>query len=416
MSHRSSNLAKTTFLSAQLFFCFALFSETIDFEWAYQSVVENACELKEADAAVAAGESVKRQAGAIPNPLLSVGMDNWGAVSNCNDDEEFFVAITQLIELGGKRSARINLADSERCVVALNREVIKCELFGQTLDAFIDMAVAQECLKLCRSQYDVAEQALSCIKAKTDSGKASSLEMKKAAFTCQSVKLLAFKQESALAKAKKELSSLWDCSAPNFNTVNFPLFNISPPPCLEDLYDALERNPEIAIAEADINRAEKVIRLERSVSIPDVGVQVGVSSERFNNKPSVGFQIDIPIPIFNQNQGNISRAKHERDQAIYNQMNIRCHQRGELVVLHGEWDNAYKQAVMLRDSVLPMANEWYQLAKQVYEEGKAEYLSVLDARNALFDIQQQYLDALEDYHHKRADVLKLTWCMPTIEN
>jgi outer membrane protein TolC len=43
-----------------------------------------------------------------------------------------------------------------------------------------------------------------------------------------------------------------------------------------------------------------------------------------------------------------------------------------------------------------------------------EYLTLLDARSTLYNLKMQYLDALEEYHKKRADTLKLTAkCCPT---
>lgn len=390
----------------------ALFAEcVIEFEPTYQAIVQNALEIRSADSEVAASEASKWQAGAYPNPLLTVSLDDMeNANSRCNDDGDFFVGVTQVFELGGKRSARVDLAEAELCVTAWNRELLRYELFNKVMYAFVHIAAAQERLKLYQEQYDMAEQTLSFMTDKTRAGKESLLSMKKAEVAFRSIKLLLCKQESALSLAKKQLLCFWECSrAPEFDLVDFPLFLLSPLPSFETLCDALCYNPEFAKAQAEVVRANRVYHMERAQRVPDMALQVGVTTQRFTRHPTVGFQIDIPLPIFDRNQGNICRAIHEQDQAIYNQMDIQCHQKAELAVLYEQWKNAYEQAVELRREMLPAAIESYQMAMQGYQEGKFDYLDLRDAKNALFDIQQQYLDAVEDYHYRRADVLKLTY-------
>lgn len=388
-----------------------LFSECspafLEFESTYQQIVSSALELKSAESDVAAREAGAWQAGLYPNPEFTVGYDNFVGGARC-EDSEFYVELTQPFELGGKRSARIEVAEADRCIAFWNREIRKNQLFGEVLHAFINIAVAQERYHLSEAQHRVAIQALSCANAKTLSGRTSSIESKKAEVTCRAVKLLLARRQTALSLAKKQLLALWDCNPPCFDGVEFPLYQLECPPPLSTLCQTLENHPEIGKAEAEVIRAQNIHRFERTLRVPDIAVQVNMSTERFNRKPSFGFEIDIPLPIFNRNQGNICRAMNEFDEAVYNQMEISLRRRSLLTALHEEWEAAYVQAVELRENLLPPAAESYDLARQGYEEGKFDYLDLLDARNTLFDIQQQYLDAIEMYHHKRADVLTLT--------
>ena len=83
--------------------------------------------------------------------------------------------------------------------------------------------------------------------------------------------------------------------------------------------------------------------------------------------------------------------------------------KSELSLLYDEWSFAYEQALSLKQEILPLAIESYQMAQASYKDGKFDYLALLDARNTLFDVEQQLLDALADYHHKRAEALRLTY-------
>src|SRR5207244_1182689 len=65
---------------------------------------------------------------------------------------------------------------------------------------------------------------------------------------------------------------------------------------------------------------------------------------------------------------------------------------------------ALRQAVFLRDEVLPAAREAYRIASVSYGLGGSSALDVLDARRTLVDAQGQYADALGAANDARADL------------
>lgn len=386
----------------------------LEFTSAYQDVLANTYELKAADANVTAKEADRWQAGAYPNPALIVNLNTIGRQQG-DDENQLYVGVTQVVELGGKRSARLRVAGASQCTTQWNVEILKNELFVQLLKAFIDMAAAQERVALAQGQQKIAEQTLATISTKTSSGKGSGIEEKKAQVAFKSARLIFIRQQAYLQKMKKQLSSLWDSNPPTFDCVDFPLYRILPPPPLETLTAALKCSPEIIQAEAEAVLACEIVSLERSKRIPDIAFQVGVSTEKFTQQPALNVGFGIPLPLFDQNQGNISRASYEQLQAIYKQLDLIAERQAALEMLYVEWISAYEQATILKESLLPAAQEAFTLAQGSYNEGKSDYLNLLDARSTLFDVQQQYLDALEEYHHKRAEVFKLTASYPLNE-
>lgn len=380
---------------------------SLNFRETYQDILDHSLELKAAAADVYAKDGIIIQAGALPNPELTVNLDKIGR-SVEGDENELFVGITQLVELGGKRSARRRVADAVYCSALWNLEKMKYDLFGRVLHAFIDLAIAQERLALAQAQHGVSDETFNCASIKASSGKTSAIEMKKAEISCKSAKLAVSRRQAQLAQAKKQLQILWDCQAPPFDTVCFPIYETTPPPPLDLLSESLSLNPEMVEAHAQLLRASEVVSLERSLRVPDIAFQVGVTTERFYKEPTLSVGFDIPLPLFNRNQGNISRATYERTQAAYTEMNIQCHLAALLNALYEQWYAAYEQAMEIKTSLLPPAEEAYELAQLSYQEGKFDYLYLLDARSTLFGIQEQYLNAVEEYHHKRAEILKLT--------
>lgn len=382
-------------------------SQPLEFCSAFQDILRSTYEIKAADAEIYAKEADRWQAGAYPNPALSLNLSSIGRNQGDNENE-LFIGVTQLVELGGKRSARLRVASASQCTSQWNLEVAKNELFSKLLHAFIDMASAQERLELAHGQQNIAKQTLQIIITQTKSGRTSGLDEKKALLAFQSAKLIYLKQQLNLQKAKKQLVAIWDYHPPIFDCVNFPLYKITPPPSLECLCDALKNSPELIKAEAESALANEIVSLERSRRIPDLALQVGVTTEKFVQQPALSVGFGIPLPFFDRNEGNISRASYEQLQAFYNQMDVTNQLRSSLELLYHEWLAAYEQATMLKESILPSAEENFQLAQESYQEGKSDYLYLLNAHSTWFDVQQQYLEVIEEYHHKRAEILKLT--------
>jgi cobalt-zinc-cadmium efflux system outer membrane protein len=69
---------------------------------------------------------------------------------------------------------------------------------------------------------------------------------------------------------------------------------------------------------------------------------------------------------------------------------------------------AHEAVAILQSDVLPKAQQTFAAAEQGYEQGKFDYLYLLDAQRILFETQGQYIDALAAHHKARADIERLT--------
>jgi cobalt-zinc-cadmium efflux system outer membrane protein len=65
---------------------------------------------------------------------------------------------------------------------------------------------------------------------------------------------------------------------------------------------------------------------------------------------------------------------------------------------------AIRQAIFLRDEVVPAAREAYRVASTSYSLGGSSALEVLTARTALLQAQSQLTDALAAANTARADL------------
>jgi cobalt-zinc-cadmium efflux system outer membrane protein len=91
----------------------------------------------------------------------------------------------------------------------------------------------------------------------------------------------------------------------------------------DDTYNLLtkeiENTPQIQIAKKEIEATEANLRLQKAMRIPDL--TIGIAYEREGNlRPeNVGLYFNIPLPVFNRNQGEIgvAVAEHNQTQFLY---------------------------------------------------------------------------------------------------
>jgi cobalt-zinc-cadmium efflux system outer membrane protein len=89
---------------------------------------------------IRAREAAELQAGLLPNPVFGANAANFGnrAVRGF-DGDVVTLALSQLIELGGKRAARIQVAQTGREVASWDYEVQRATVLARAAQAFIDV-------------------------------------------------------------------------------------------------------------------------------------------------------------------------------------------------------------------------------------------------------------------------------------
>ncbi|MCW5783973.1 MAG: TolC family protein [Nitrospirales bacterium] len=152
-------------------------------------------------------------------------------------------------------------------------------------------------------------------------------------------------------------------------------------------------------------RAE--LKLAFAIQYPDVTVDLGFmvqGAKGPDNQQQWTFNVGMPLPVFDRNQGGI------REAATVVQI-AEADLRQTLNEAHAQVDLAYRHLVQSRRLVeayqakaLGAAQSLFDTVKKSYESGDTAILSFLDAHQTKNDIQEAYLDAL--YHYQR-DILLL---------
>lgn len=378
--------------------------EAIRRSWVYSptaSIANSEVEIRKAE---------EYQVSLLPNPQFSVELDGAdccfkGGRGN-NNDQEITYSLSQLIELGGKRSSRKRIALFQSSLAAYDAESVKLDLRNEVTKAFVDVMAAQEFVKLAEEQKRIAFEVHSTTSAKVEGGKISSLQETKANLARATAELALEKALRAFTLAKKKLAGLWGATDMDFSEVAFPLYEITPLDALEALLVDQSKNLEMTKWKLQIALAENIVANEKAQRIPDVIVTAGYYNCQ-GDDDGLLLGLTLPIPIFDRNQGNICRAQQQLNQLYEMQNEDKIQLRLDLEEAYDELLTAYNQGLSFKNTILASAKTAFEAAVIEYNNGKNDYLELLDAQRTLFEIQEQYISTLVDYHHKKADVIRI---------
>ena len=348
-------------------------------------------------------EGAKTQAAARPNPSISTSIQD-----TRSDNRQIYLQLNQEIELGNKREARIEAADSLYQKSSAELDSKKAEIHANVVSAFYELLAAQARLTLSQSSLDVANLALDASAKRVKAGKSSPVEETKSKIAQSTAKIELNQAASQLNSARKRLSALWGKPLAVFERAEGEVNNIPPVASLADLSALLANAPAIRLAQLEISRRGALTKIERSKSTPNITISAGV----LNNQELGGINqallgLSVPIPIFDRNQGNLQEAIGREYKAQDELLAIRAQLEAQLATQYERLNSARQASELLRSEILPSAQSAFNAANKGFSAGKFSFLDVLDAQRTLFQAKSQYTQALLEAHQAVAEIERI---------
>jgi len=365
---------------------------------------ENLALTSNADLGVAAREleateGAVIQGAARPNPGLAFLLEDTRKATRTTT-----LQLNQPIELGGKRSARLDAAERGRDIAAVELDVRRAEIRAIVTANFFGVLSAQERVRLAQDVANLAKRATEVAVRRVASGKVPPLEETKARVAEANVRIDLALAQSELRTARQQLASTWGNPSPRFERVDGRLEPLPSLPSSESINARLAESPHLKRAKIEIQRRKSLADLERAKRTPDLTVSLGAirSEELGRNQLLLG--VSIPIPVLDSNRGNqleaLKRTDKARDELAATQIRLTSEVRQAYERLRA----ARNEVETLQRDVLPGAQRAYDVAIKGFELGKFNFLDVLDAQRTLFQARSQNLRAIAEAHRAGAEI------------
>ncbi len=355
-------------------------------------------------------EKIKIQAGLIPNPEAGFEAEDFygGKELSGIKGSQFTVTGSQLFELGGKRSSRVNLSDKAINSAEGNYELLKLDVIAQVKSAFFGLYKIHHQIVLQQKFIQINEEILKTISERVKAGRTSPAEESKVKVALINSRIELQRLQRSYSSAQTILNSLIGTTGKNLSPSTDLFENLFTLPKKENILQDLENIPSIKNLNNETNFRKAQLELEKSQAVPDLTTSVGVRYLNELKTNSFVAGLSIPLPFFNRNQGNIQSAEvriQQMDEIIRAQ---RLSVISSLNTSFNNLLNAYNNATQLKESILPESEKAYNITRDGYLQGRFAFIDLLDAQRTLFETQTQYLLELSGYYNSLIEIENVT--------
>ena len=377
-------------------------AEPLSLAKAIELALEGNPEVAAAKRQLEATEGQVLQGRSRPNPELAYSLEDARSKTRTQSWQ-----LNLPLELGGKRAARTKAAEKSREQAQAQLAELKATVRANVAAAYFDVLTAQERLVLARDSAALAKSSTDTVSKRVAAGKVSPVEESKARVAEAGVRVELAQAASEQRNALSRLFALLGRIDTPFTVLEGKAENLPSVPSLADLQPLISSAPGVVLARIEVDRRKALTDLEQSKRVPDVTVSVGMQRSNETQRNVLLFGVSVPLPVFDRNQGNLLEALKLEDKA-------RDELQAATVRLHSEVAQARErlstitaEVQSLQQEVLPGAKSAYDAATIGFENGKFNFLEVLDAQRTYFTAKSQYLKALGEAHRAAADIDRL---------
>lgn len=347
---------------------------------------------------IPAAQSKIEGASKLPNPTLMVNSESYPAFSQPGsflNNQELSGTVSQTIQTAGKRKKRVEVARQALLVAGANFQNFKRQLAVELRQRYWAAALAASQEKLARLMLSQFDDTLHLNEARFQQGEVSGLERTR----LQTERLRFWNDvQQANLDLKNAKSALLELLAAPQDT----MFDIVDPlatsvpllPVRELTQQALENRPDLAAQRHRLDQQGREISYQKSLAIPDVTVAAGYKRNFGVDSPVVNVQ--VPLPIFNRNQGGVhdAEAQLERERRLLDKQRLQVEREVKQAV-----DTLATQQLRAQEiskTYVPQSQKALDIAIESYRLGSLDLLQLLDAERVYRDTQraanQTYFD------------------------
>lgn len=361
--------------------------------------IEFNAELSAARRELEAVDASVQQAHARLNPEVSALFEN-----ALPSERITTLQLSQPIELGGKRTARIDAAARGRDAAAIDLLAKRVDIRAAAISSYFDVVIAQERVRLAEASVGLAQRATKAASNRVTAGKISPVEETKARVAEANVRVEQVQAVSELASARKRLTATWGNPTPRFDRADGAVETLPTLSSLADLSARVYNAPGVARARMEVERRQALVGVEKSRQTPNLTVTLGAKRDQQLGSNQTVLGLSIPFPLFDRNQGNLLEALRRTDKARDELSAAELRLNGDVAQAHERLGAALQELKLLQNEILPGASSAFDAATKGFDAGKFSFLDVLDAQRTLFQAKSQYLRALSDAHRAAADI------------
>ncbi|MBF8261838.1 MAG: hypothetical protein HW376_1367 [candidate division NC10 bacterium] len=326
-------------------------------------------------------------AGLPPNPVFLARSEGYNGGSFL-DRQELFLEVSQEFQTAGKRSRRTAVADANVRAIGADVENASRLLKFAVKQAYYQVVLAKAEVEVARDLLANFDRIISLNEERFRVGEISGGDLRRVQVERFRVFDEVVGAELNLKQAKISLLGLFGIAD---STVEFDVTEVlvkrEPIGVLPSLrVEAMQIRPDLKAQRHRITRAREQIEFEQALRFPNVSPFVGYKRDFGENR--VLFGLEVPLPLFNRNQGGIVRATAEAERESFQRQRAESQALLEVDQAFNRFEAERRRHEALESEYLPKARESREIAETAYRLGAIDLNAFLDAQRSFREIRR----------------------------
>ncbi|OGP57429.1 MAG: hypothetical protein A2V67_19690 [Deltaproteobacteria bacterium RBG_13_61_14] len=351
------------------------------------------------------------QAGALPDPMLTLGVmslpvDSWSF--NREPMTQKTVEVSQAFPFPGKRPLLTEAKKAERDAAESKLRALQNQVTCEVRQAYAELYYLDHALEVTRQNQELLRQFIQVAGALYAVGKGLQQDVLKAQVELS----MLLDQEIMLTQDRK-------MAAANLNR----LLGRDPSAALEsarrlDLEPlpadakalaekAAAANPELAEADRMVAESQALARLAQRSYYPDFTVMLGygfredvtMAGNRVEQSDLVSGSVGFNLPIYSfrkqskqaaEGRARVQERRHEREDRAWRV-------REEVAATYAQAERAWRQIQLYQGGIIPQSENSLKSAMAGYQVNKVDFLTLLDSQKTLYDLEIRLRRRQADY-------------------
>ncbi|MBB3700456.1 TolC family protein [Flammeovirga yaeyamensis] len=260
------------------------------------------------------------QAKAWPNPELGVEIAMYD-----NEDNKWFrtdseaqrvVEIHQLIEMGGKRKKRTNIAQKEAEIAEYEFYTTMRELRTELRSLMVELHYLQEKSNSYLNVIEPLERLIEVYKEQSEKGNIAKSEVVRLKALLLDARKGWLDIEQEATDVSSQLKLILNLQPQVDLTITLPTFNYSQNVVDPELWvsEAQEHRMDFKIEQLRLQQVAESLALEKAENVPDIELGTMYDRRGAHQADYWALQIAFDLPVWNRNKGGIQAAKIAQEQ------------------------------------------------------------------------------------------------------
>lgn len=393
--------------------CFASWAQAqqvpLSLAQALEKTLKQGPALQEYPYQLRVNEAQRLQAAFKPNPDVAVTLENIAGTGSSQGlkNAELTLTLSQLIEMGDKRSYRLEKNQWQQTLLTQKFEISRLDALAATARSYIRQVELQQLQSLIEQRLPREQRLLDIARQRAVASSLSDVDVTRLELRLTRSQLELSAMQNALKLGRAQLAAHW-AAAPDFTEVQGSLAELPLLPSLTELQTSLMKSPVLTqfVTQARLHQTE--LSLAKAAQSADITVSAGVRRIESLNDNAFVVGLSMPWQLTDPSAGQRLAAQTQIELSALQQQ--QTHTALQLLVqqIYQELEQLRQYSSVLQSTLIPKTQQLQKLSEQGYQQGQVDLFSLLAAEQELQQAEVDLISAQSRFHLQLLELERLT--------